>query len=248
MKDRFYAFLTHLALSTGVATVVVVMVFLRWYPAPLEEAVGVTQIFLLLLSVDIIMGPVLTLIVYKKGKPSLKFDLAIIALLQISALSYGIHTVFTGRPVFIVFNVDRFDVTRGIDIDAESAKTAAQEGNPAAVADWFAPRWVAAVAPADAKRQQEILFSATAGGADWPQLPELFVPLEHVKSEILTRAKSLQSLKALATKAEGVETLVDWNNSHIKWLPLRSTAKNMAVLVDADSAKIIKTVNINPWP
>lgn len=247
MKERCYAFLTHLALSTCVALVALVMVFKVWYPAPLQDAVGVTTIFLMVLSVDIIMGPLLTFTVYKKGKSSLKFDLTVIALLQIAALSYGLHTVFVGRPVFIVFNVDRFDLTRGIDIDADSAKRAALNHNSAAIEGWFAPHWVGAVAPTNPQRQQEILFSAAQGGADWPQLPELFVPLAQVKSQILAKAKPLTALKALAAANHLADDAIDWQDSNIKWLPLNSNAKNMVVLIHAESGDIIKVVDINPW-
>ncbi|MDP3837604.1 MAG: hypothetical protein Q8Q54_01645, partial [Methylococcales bacterium] len=84
MKSRFYAFLTHLLLSGLVAAVTIIIVFFIWYPRPLDEATGVTQIFLLLLAVDIVTGPVMTFVVYQRGKKGLKFDLSVIVLLQIA--------------------------------------------------------------------------------------------------------------------------------------------------------------------
>jgi hypothetical protein len=38
---------------------------------------------------DLALGPLLTLIVFEPGKPSLKFDLSCIVLLQLGALLYG---------------------------------------------------------------------------------------------------------------------------------------------------------------
>jgi hypothetical protein len=243
MKNRFYAFLTHLLLSGLVAVISIVMVFFIWYPRPLDEAIGVTQIFLLLLVVDIITGPVMTFVVYQRGKPGLKFDLSVIAILQIAALSYGMSTVFAGRPAFIVFNQDRFDVVRIIDIDTASAKIAELAGNETAQVSWFRPRWVGAVAPSSRKRAEEILFSALDGGADWPQLPELYVPLEQVKQQMLKRAQPLQNLRPL----DKTNALIGIQDSHVKWLPLRGKTKDMVVLIDSDSAEIIKVVDINPW-
>lgn len=248
MKNRFYAFLIHLLLSGLVAVIAVIIVFFVWYPTPLHTAVGVTRIFLILLSVDIVIGPILTLIVYKKDKPSLRFDLSVIVALQIAALSYGMYTVFNGRPAFIVFNADRFDVTRALDIEPGSAKKAHLSNNQSAIVSWFGPRWVAAVASPDRKRRQEIMFSSAQGGSDWPQLPELFVPLEQVKNQILTKAKSLQELKQLSSKDNESNTLIDWSSNTVKWLPLQGKAKNMVVLIDTDSAKVIRIVDINPWP
>jgi len=248
MKNRFYAFLTHLLLSASVAVIVIILVFRLWYPAPLHTAVGVTHIFLILLLVDIIIGPLLTLIVYKKGKPSLKFDLSVIVVLQIAALSYGMYTVFEGRPAFVVFSIDRFDVSRAYEIDYASAKTARLNNNQSAITGWFGPRWVGAVASKDKKRREQIMFSSVLGGPDWHLLPELFVPLEQVKDQILKTAKPLQELRLLHNKDHSIDTLLDWNAVNVKWQPLRSNAKNMVVLIDADSAKVIRIVDINPWP
>ena len=54
-------------LSFLVALLVVGLVFFIWYPSPLATAVGVTYIFLMLLVIDVILGPLLGLLVYKEG-------------------------------------------------------------------------------------------------------------------------------------------------------------------------------------
>ncbi|MGR8952773.1 MAG: TfpX/TfpZ family type IV pilin accessory protein [Gammaproteobacteria bacterium] len=247
MKHRLHAFLIHLTLSAVFAVVVMVIVFWVWYPAPLHEAVGVTEIFLILLAVDVTIGPVITLIIYKPGKPSLKFDLAVVALLQLCALSYGVNTVFAGRPAFIVFAKDRFEVARASDLDAGSYARAMQNRNQAAIAGWTQPRWVGAIESPDPKRNEEILFSALGGGPDWALLPELFVPLTQVKDQILARAKTLQELRAMHRHDDSIKTLGDWKDGEVKWLPLRGTVKNGVVLVDAATAAVFKILDIDPW-
>ncbi|MEC4747830.1 TfpX/TfpZ family type IV pilin accessory protein [Methylomicrobium sp. Wu6] len=247
MKNRLHAFLIHLILSAVIAAVVMVIVFWVWYPAPLHEAVGVTGIFLLLMAVDVTIGPVITLIIYKPDKPSLKFDLAVVALLQLCALSYGVNTVFAGRPAFIVFSKDRFEIARASDLDPDSVAKALQRGNQAAIAGWAQPRWVAALPSLDPKRNQDILFSAVQGAPDWPLLPELYVPLAQVKEQILSRAKPLQELRALSGQEGGLKLLADWRDGKAKWLPLRGKVKNMTVLVDPVSAAVIEIIDIDPW-
>lgn len=243
MKSRFYAFLIHLLLSSLAAVLVMIIVYFVWYPMPLDEATGVTKIFLLLLAVNIITGPVMTFAVYQPKKWGLKFDLCVIAILQIAALGYGLSTVFAGRPAFIVFNQDRFDIVRLIDIDSESAKTATLAHNQTAQTSWLQPRWIAAIAPTDPKRAEAILFSAAAGGVDWAQSPELYVPLSQVKAKILKKAQPLATLRQLDKK----NLLADTQDSAIKWLPLRGKTKDMVVLINGNSAEIIKIVDINPW-
>lgn len=244
MKSRFYAFLTHLLLSSLVAVITMVMVFFVWYPMPLDKATGVTEIFLLVLTVDIITGPVMTFTIYKPKKWGLKFDLCVIALLQIAALIYGLSTVFAGRPAFIVFNQDRFDIVRLIDIDPKSAKIAELMNNQVATVSWFRPRWIAAVTPTDPKRAQEIFLTAVTGGADWPQLPELYVPLTQVNAQMLKKAQPLSTLHQFDKQ----NLLADIKDSNIKWLPLRGKTKDMVVLMNSNSAEIIKVVDIDPWP
>jgi hypothetical protein len=249
MKNKFTAFLTHLAISGVVAALAMYVVFFIWYPMPLHKAVGVTHIFLILLAVDVTIGPLITFIVYKKGKKSLKFDLAVVALLQLAALSYGMNTVFEGRPAFVVFNVDRFTVSRVHEIDPASAEKAEKSGNESAKISWLRPKWVAALASKDSKRRIDILSTSAMGGADWPQLPELFVPLADVKKQMLERAKPLQELHKLHSNDTLIlAALADWKPSEVKWLPLRSNAKDMVVLVDANSAAVIEVLDIKPWP
>ena len=71
MLKRLKFFLSHLLLSFLVALLVIGLVFLIWYSSPLVTAVGVTHIFLMLLVIDVILGPLLGLLVYKEGKKHL---------------------------------------------------------------------------------------------------------------------------------------------------------------------------------
>ena len=51
----------------------------------------------MLLAIDVILGPVLGFIVFKEGKKTLKMDLAIIIVLQLSALSYGLFSILSRK-------------------------------------------------------------------------------------------------------------------------------------------------------
>ena len=102
MIQRLKLFLSHLSLSFLIALLVIGLVFFIWYPSPLATAVGVTHIFLMLLVIDVILGPLLGLLVYKEGKKTLKFDLSVIILIQIAALCYGVFSIEQGRPAWLV--------------------------------------------------------------------------------------------------------------------------------------------------
>ena len=74
----------------------------------------------ILIGVDLVLGPLLTLIVYKQGKPGLKFDLSFIAAVQVAALIYGSYTLHSERPHFLVFAIDRVTLVALSGIDESS--------------------------------------------------------------------------------------------------------------------------------
>ena len=112
VNKRLRFSITHLLISIFIGLLLSWMIFLLWYPSPLNQATGILTIFFMLLIIDVILGPFLSWLVYKEGKKTLIFDLIVIVLLQISALSYGIYNIIQARPVWIVYSVDRFDLIR----------------------------------------------------------------------------------------------------------------------------------------
>ena len=116
----------HFVISLFVGLVLLALCWFVWYPAPMLLAIGGHEIFLLIVGIDVVIGPLLTLVVFKTGKKKLKFDLAMIALLQILALEYGVSTLLEARPVYVAALGDKFQViqaTEVTDANLEKAKT-----------------------------------------------------------------------------------------------------------------------------
>jgi len=243
MVARFRAFAIHLAISALVAAAVLILVFQVWYPGPLSEAVGVTHIFLLLILVDLTLGPTLTLVVYKKGKKSLKLDLAIIALLQLGALAYGLYNVAEGRPAWLVFSADRFDVVRVIDIDTRYADKVSPEYRSPPLSG---PRWVAAVQPEDLDARSTITLEAVFAGFDLQHRPYLYQPLSVAADAIRTRALPLEQLGQFNSLEQVKDTLARWPEANA-WLPLWANAESKVVLINKESAEVVAIVDLSPW-
>ena len=108
----------HLLICLAIAALAAGVVFGLWYPGIYRSASGGRDLFLLVTSVDIVLGPLLTFAVFNvaKGMRHLRRDLAIIGLIQAAALGYGLHTVYAVRPVAMVFEVDRFRVIASTDV------------------------------------------------------------------------------------------------------------------------------------
>ncbi len=123
--SRWKAASIHLSISIAVGLLVFALLFLVWFPQPYFDAAGGQHLILVLLGVDLVLGPLLTLILFKSGKKGMLFDLYLIGLVQSAALVYGMHVIVQARPAFIVAAIDRFNVV--------AANELANRGDPTVV-------------------------------------------------------------------------------------------------------------------
>lgn len=127
-KGRFVAAGVHLLISLLVAVAAAALVFGVWYPYPFREISGGLSLFGVLISVDVVVGPLLTWLVFNRRKPvgELRRDLAVIGCLQLVALAYGLWSMHQARPVYLIHEVDRFVTVSVADIDPADLKDAAE--------------------------------------------------------------------------------------------------------------------------
>jgi hypothetical protein len=249
MRERLRAAAVHLGLSAAVAAAVLALVFLAWYPMPLPQLLGVEAILLIMLGVDVVLGPLFTLLVFDRRKRSLKWDLATIAAVQLAALAYGVHTVHQGRPAFVVFVKDRFEVVSPADLQPE-ARSAARS-NPLGAIDPLGPRWVAARLPDSAEERAKILFEAVAAGRDVQHHPRLYVEYASESAAALDRALPISRLRSLnpqrTAEIDAAVAATGRDAAALRYLPLRGPARDGAVLVDASSGRVERVVAVSPW-
>lgn len=105
---RIQAFLIHLGISATIYLGLLYLIIFIWYPQPYFAADGGWQGIRLVTGIDMVLGPLLTLIVFKVGKPGLKFDLALIGVLQTAALLWGTWTIYDQRTAMVTFAADTF--------------------------------------------------------------------------------------------------------------------------------------------
>src|SRR5262245_34908510 len=202
--SRWKASGIHLLLSCAIVGAVLALMIAMWYRWPLFQLAGGAGITLILAGVDVTLGPLITLIIFKSGKKGLKFDLAFIALVQAAALAYGIHVVYVARPVYVVFAVDRFNLVTAKDLDPEDlAKATNPEFNQLPLGR---ASYVAAVLPRDPKEQFEVLMSALRG-KDVHLYPQYYVPYADQAQNALKRARDTGVL--LGRDPEAVRSYLD---------------------------------------
>jgi len=205
--------------------------FFGWYRWPGWYLSGVIHVVGIVVLVDVVIGPTLTLIIANpaKSRSELTRDLAIIVSVQLAALVYGATALWEGRPLYYTFSADRLEFVRASDIDpAETAL--AQEKNPARAPYWYSlPRWVWAPLPDDPNEAVKIVQSTTLGvGKDvidmpryfkpWdqglPKLREQLLPVDQIKYLSAAEKQSLrQRIAALGVTPADHNALIMWGGS-----------------------------------
>ncbi|MBX3702092.1 MAG: hypothetical protein KF903_13960 [Dokdonella sp.] len=247
--SRWKAAGIHLSANAVIATLALALIFLVWYPHPYSQAAGAGMLALLLLGVDLVLGPLLTLVVYKAGKKSLRFDLTIIVMLQIAAFAYGLHVVAQARPAFIVGAVDRFVLVAANELaPTDIAKASNPRFNHV---PWTGPLVVGAKLPSEASEVKALVFSGLAG-KDVEKFPQYYVPYADVASALLARATPLDTF---VRKHPTASAMIDaWRQAHpaqpadsVVALPLNSRTQAVTALVDRHTGAILDTLAFDPW-
>lgn len=246
--SRWKAAAIHLSISVAIGLMVLALLFLVWYPQPYFTAAGGQGLIIILLGVDIVLGPLLTLILFKSGKKNLALDLCLIAAIQASALFYGLWVIAQARPVFIVAAIDRFELVSATEIDpADLAKASKAEFRQLS---WTGPHLVAARRPIDSGQRNTLLFSGFAG-KDIQTFPEYYVEYADEVANLLKRAKPLSGLRQ--TKPETATRLKAWLEKHqreessVVWLPINARKAALTMLLDAKTGEALDALPIDPW-
>ena len=156
---KLKAFATHIGISLVIFFVTVAYIIYFWYPQPFFTSDGGWQGVRIIAAVDLVLGPVLTLIVFKPGKPRLKMDLTIIGLVQALALAWGIWVVHHERPIAAVFLDDTFH-----SVTANDMKSRGMTAEKLSTFGTRAPFWVYSELPESPQEMEILLKSAMESG------------------------------------------------------------------------------------
>jgi|CXWL01.1.fsa_nt_gi hypothetical protein len=246
---RWRAAGVHLALSGTLAVLALLLLFGVWYPQPYSTAAGADRFIMLLIGIDLVLGPLLTLIVYRQGKKGMWFDLVFIATVQLTALVYGLIMISQSRPVFVVVTEDTTFLTtaRGVsqaDLDSATSSGFSQRS-------WTGPVLVAAPTPEAAKDREEVLFLGL-GGKDINMQPRYFKKFEDAGPALVAQSRRLAKLREHPGFAAAVDAFVGKHAipiEHLRYQPLRANdpEKDMTLVFDVRDASVVGVIPIDPW-
>lgn len=185
----------HFSGSLLVALIVGALVFGVWYPHPFRQLAGGTELFLLIMAVDLVCGPLLTLVLYNpiKHKRELVMDLGLVVLVQIAALVYGLWTLHVARPLYLVHEIDRFKVIALADVDATELKKLPETLQP----KFFKGPLTVGLREATNEERKTVMIESIQGGRDFGERPSFYVPYD-----VTQAAKAYAKAKPLETFAK----------------------------------------------
>lgn len=238
-RQKLQASAIHLCISLSIAALAAWLVFGLWYPYPYRDISGGRELFLLLVLVDVILGPLITLVVYNRAKSRREtvLDFSVIGVLQLGALLYGLWTVAAARPVHIVFEYDRFRVVSALEVPGDLLIKA-----PPGLRQlpWVGPTFIS-LRPMRADESVEMTMAAV-GGVPLSARPELWQNYDEERQAILRAAQPLsqliERLPRQQAQVEQAAQALDKSVTNLAWLPLQGrNAVVWTLLLDRETAK-----------
>lgn len=237
-KTRF--FLTHLTLSLIVIFIMAIMVFFVWYPYPLAKALGVIDIFTLVVIIDLILGPILGWFVYKEGKKTLLVDISFIILIQFIAFLYGFYSLSQGRPLWLVYSQVHFDVIQKTQIDSKTLKLL---NNKYSKIPFWGPKYAAL--KLEGQQYSINTYNSNYINKGWTSYPGNYTDISKVSSRLSMYAFDLKYLSNNNDEKK-VNLILNQYPKANAWLPLKAQKVDMVVLVNTNRAEVVQIVDLRP--
>lgn len=245
IKHKLKAALIHLSISALVVGCFLAFALTVWYPEPFFSISGLTSILLILVTVDVILGPLLTLVVFKPLKSTLKFDLAVIAMVQVAALAYGMHTIYEAHPLYVAYAGDRFTPINTNEVSPNATKYAELKKSKLT-----GPTIVYVQKPTDPAEMSRVTMEVLSGKPDIDARPEYYEPFSKFTQTVFANGIKPE---ALAAKPEHQQKLAKFLAEYGKtaadyaYLPLVGKEYDVLWAWDRTTGKPVGTLDINPW-
>ncbi len=178
MLFRLKAFGLHLAGSATALTLVLGTLYLGWYRWPGWYLCDVKYVVIVLMGVDLALGPSLTLVIASPRKPRrvLARDVSIIVAVQLFALSYGSINLWNGRPLYYALTENVLQVVQAYDLNPDEVALAEKLDVPLRPHWYSRPRWIWAPTPPDSTSADPAANSQDTVKIDPIEVPRLYQP------------------------------------------------------------------------
>ena len=243
--NKFKASIYHLLISLLLVTLIIGCIIFLFFPQNYISITDFKEVALIIITVDLILGPILTFVVFQPQKKSLKFDLSVVAAIQLTALIYGAYALYQVHPVYITFNVDRFTIVNARDATPERAIFDEYK-----VSKLSSANLAYAKIPEDPSKRSDLNLSAVLEGRDLDQHVEYYEPYKDNIDHIIAKGLNKKLILNNVNTNKKIKNFVENNKEQIDqlvFLPINSSSKDGIIVLDKSSGIPIGTINTDPW-
>ena len=246
LKNKIKASLIHLLLSIVLVSLILALVVYFLYPIDYLGFTNFKDITLLIILVDLVLGPILTFVVFNKNKKKLHFDLSVIVMVQLLALTYGVNSLYQVHPLFLTYNHGAFNFIHANEVTLEKAKY-----DQFKISKFSSVKLAYAKMPDDPNKQTEIMIAVDLKGEpDIDKRVEYYEPYKNHLNEILRN--SLDASKLFEEK-NLTDASRDFLEEHVSsknkfaYFALKGTTKDAILVLNKETAEPVTTIDIVPW-
>lgn len=222
---RIKAALAHFGISVFVFALFLSLVFFVWYAWPFNLTEGIAEIVYLMAGIDVVLGPLLTLIVFKAGKKSLKFDLSVIALVQVTALVYGGMIIYKERPGYVAFSEDRFYVVGLSEVDMS------ENTNPELTVGIFDKPKLIYIAEPVGLEAGEVMLEALNNAKEIYHLPKFYRDYAKNGAKVVAATSAVKDISVDIKPIKNMENM--------NYAPVVGRERNVTAILDAKTGEVV---------
>lgn len=247
-RKKLFAFCLHFLATALLGAIAAALIFLVWFPHPFATMVGGTELFKLVVGCDLILGPLITLVIYNPSKTRrhLVMDYSVVGAVQIAALVYGVYIVAGTRPVTVAFNRDRLEVVTARDVD--DVELAAARQPQYRHLSLTGPRYVSIQVPPE--DEQDALFQSLSGNEEH-QRPRFYAPYEAALEQIRKHARGVEALErkfpAYARDLQAAVREAGVAPQAALWLPVHHRKGFWTAIIDPADGRPLAYAAVDPY-
>ena len=242
-KTRWQAFSIHLALCAVLYVVLLYLILFHWYPQPYFAADGGWQGIRLITGVDLVLGPLLTLIVFKPGKPGLRRDLALIGILQTVAIVWGTWLVYEQRTAMVTYAYGSF-----YTLNPEQLRNAGGKAIEVAEQAETIPPYGFVRLPKDSRERTNFVIKTVLSGKLLQQLGDRYEPFGKSNfSEVLPQSHTPDRFLSLENNQKIVDRFLTRHGGTLAdyaFFPLVGRYEEPLLALHRSDGRILDTLDI----
>lgn len=244
--SRYKAFAVHLGISLAIFIGLLILIIFVWYPQPYFAADGGWQGIRIIAGVDLVIGPLLTLIVFKPGKRGLKFDLTAIAIVQFCALVVGTTLVYQQRTAMVVFADGEF-----YSLNRDQIRAAGPRARAIAHAAHREPVYVYVNVPEKKKALQAARMAILRGGTMLLLRGDLYQTMDAANlRKVVARSMDPEKLAAVSPsnkiRLDAFLAQQGRPASDFAFLPLHCRYADIILILKRSDGSIVDSLDIDP--